>query len=228
MKNKDNDIKQPIMDTKGNKNERMIYKATIEKEIEGKRIISEKHTIARKIKEDPWVKLYMRHITAVTSASSGAQTVLLSILQRMDPENIIRITGYDKQLIADKYGVTIKHIERLLRELCDRCILKALARSVYFANPNIVGYGDWLTILEKRDHFRLTIDYDRTNQTYSLEGKVVETDGKKYKTTRKSLVKIDDKGMEGLALELPFDSDLEFREPDKPLKLTEQHKGGKK
>lgn len=207
------------------KNERIIYKATREVETDGKKIIEEKITVSRKIKEDPFVKLYMRHIQLLTAASTGAQTVMLNILGRMDPENIIRITGYDKQQIANMHDVTIRHVERLLRELIERNVLKPLARSVYYVNADIFAYGEWQKVLEKRDKYALLVTYDRENQTYSLKGQVIETDGKKYKTTRKSLTT----NSQQLSLELPFDTGLEFKHPDVPLKpLPEPTKGGKK
>jgi len=132
--------------------------------------------------EDDFIKLYIKHISAITEMPGSYPPILLELLKYMSySENGQRITidPIMKKEICEKVGISLDRLNHSINEFSKKEILIRLCRGVYQVNPHIFGKGTWNNIKK----LRLTIDYNP--DFISLKTTITKDKPKKKTISRK-------------------------------------------
>lgn len=115
--------------------------------------------------EPSFVKLYFEDIQRLNDLPKSTSAVMYELLQLMNYENIITLSPYVRQSIANKLNTTTTYINKSICKFIDSGLFHRLGTNTYFVNPNIFGKGKWADIKS----MRLTITYDE-------KGRIVKCD----------------------------------------------------
>lgn len=143
--------------------------------------------------EEPYVKLYLYHLASFLGLPDGAMRTLLGLCANTTLADSVwagrkrdssgRVVGDKnakkkaaklylnselKRDVAESLGVSIPSIDRHLRELCNKGVLRHVGRSTYQINPYYLARGNWAEVLE----LRATFDY--VNGTVTTEMKCAD------------------------------------------------------
>jgi hypothetical protein len=83
--------------------------------------------------------------------------IMYLLLKKMNYDNEITIVYAHKEEISERLSCSIINIDKTLRILCDKGILRRKHRGVYEANPYLFGKGRW----EDIEALRLQIEYKK-------------------------------------------------------------------
>ena len=147
--------------------------------------------------EEPYLKLYLYHLAAFLGLPEGAMKTLLGFCSHTDlVDNLwagnkrgktgklinntkepprkraakLYLNSELKKDVAEYLGISMPSIDRHLRELCNKGVLKHTGRSTYQVNPYYIARGNWAEITE----LRATFDY--VNGTVTTEMKCLDGD----------------------------------------------------
>lgn len=126
--------------------------------------------------EPDYVKLYLDCMAVFKGLKTGVSPFLLELLNYMTYAKIedktggqlITITKWHRKQIAEKLKISDSLITKNLTQLVKANILKRLDRSVYQANPQVFGRGDW------RDIQCLRATFDFVTKEIQLEKQTAE------------------------------------------------------
>ena len=140
-----------------------------------------------KVSEEPYLKLYMKHVGRFFSLPESAMNVLLALCSHANVTDSLwagrrrdsrgRVINPDeepksakmylnstlKSEVCEVLGISMPTFNRRLKELCDKDILRRTGRGTYQLNPYIIARGNWADILELR------ATYDYVNGTVETE-----------------------------------------------------------
>ena len=117
-------------------------------------------------REEDYVKVYLRHISAIHNLPKHTHPVIYELLKYVDYENQIILNSSVKQIIAEKMGVKKKTIDDYIQKFVREKILLRrkrngkIMRGIYVLNPAFFGKGNWKNILELRKKLGITITYE--------------------------------------------------------------------
>lgn len=103
-----------------------------------------------------YVKIYFDTVFAFKGIkTAGLSPILLACLKRMTYANdenpmIITIISYTKKQIAEETGKSVQTVDRALKQFVEHKLFFKVARSVYQANAQIFGKGDWKDVKKLR------------------------------------------------------------------------------
>jgi len=163
-------------------------------------VLDERHEKSRGISktdpstEEPYIKLYLSHVGAFFHLPESATDVLLGLCshanlmdsiwagRRRDARGRIidrneepkaakmYLNGELKKDVCESLGISMPTLNRRLKNLCDKEILRRVGTGTYQLNPYILARGNWAEITE----LRTTFDY--VNGTVTTEMKCIDSD----------------------------------------------------
>ena len=137
--------------------------------------------------EEPYIKVYLRHVGRFFNLPESAMNVLLALCshasliddiwagRRRDSRGRIidkneapkaakmYLNSALKKDVCSALGISIPTLDRRLKNLCDKQIIKRVDRGTYQLNPYVLARGNWAEILELRT------TYDYVNGTMETE-----------------------------------------------------------
>jgi len=116
-------------------------------------------------KEEPYIKLYIRHINYLNNLPKGMDNIVYEVIKRTNYENEIVINSEIKRRIAKKLNKTFNTINQYITKLVQHDILIRTGTSVYTLNPLFYGKGKWKDILELREKLEINIVYEEGKYT---------------------------------------------------------------
>ena len=116
-------------------------------------------------KEEPYIKLYIRHINYLNNLPKGMDNITYEVIKRTNYENEIIINSEIKRRIAKKLGKTFNTINQYITKLVQHDILIRTGKGVYILNPLFYGKGKWKDILELREKLEISITYEEEKYT---------------------------------------------------------------
>ncbi len=129
-------------------------------------VIIERHSKTSFVPKEPdFVKLYLSHISYLHGVPAGVKDIFYILLLKMNYDNEIHVYKEFKERIANELNISIGYIEKTLKSLLEKDILKKKARSLYLVNPNIIARGSWNNI----EKLRLTVEYSKKGVEYTNE-----------------------------------------------------------
>ena len=113
--------------------------------------------------EPDYVKQYLDHTAPFHLLASYVHNVLLEMLKELDYEQRISLTSMRKKEIAKKLGFELVNtVDQAILRLTKAQVLFRVGRSVFEANPYLLGRGKWPQIKKYRKHFY----YDEKKRQY--------------------------------------------------------------
>ncbi len=129
--------------------------------------------------EEPYIKLYLDHVGAFFNLPESAIDVLLGlcshanlrdsiwagrrrdtkgrVVDKNEPIKAAKmyLNGELKREVCESVGISMPTLNRRLKNLCDKNILRRVATGTYQLNPYILARGNWGEITD----LRATFDY---------------------------------------------------------------------
>lgn len=114
-------------------------------------------------KEPPYIKLYIEDLSRLLGLANSE--ILLYIAASIGYDGIASLSTTRRARIALTCGVTEKTVRNAITEYLRAGVLRRVGRAEYELDPHIFGRGDWADIRERRDRFRLEVDYSEQGRT---------------------------------------------------------------
>jgi hypothetical protein len=143
-------------------------------------LLKESTTTSKSVETEPdFVKLYLDDVLRLSNLPTVSNTILNQMLRYMNYENVITVTKFQKENIAQRLGVKVNTIEHAIGKFVKEGILTKVASGNYVANPYLFGKGKWANLRK----LRLVVDYDAEGRSFHLlrnPEDVVEVDLEKF------------------------------------------------
>lgn len=121
-------------------------------------MLAEERIEKRRVSREPdFIKLYLDDIMLLSDIPKQKSDIMYLLLKKMNYDNEITIVHAHKAEISEKLNCSLINIDKTLKILCDKGILRRKYRGVYEANPYLFGKGRW----EDIEALRLQIDYQK-------------------------------------------------------------------
>jgi len=137
-------------------------------------------TSYRYSEEEPFVKMYLKHILIYNDLPPKHAELLIALSEYMtyangNPPQTVHLTHGLKEIIADKCGITIGSLDNALSKLVkDGMLFRVVSpksgktmKGSYQLNPFIIGKGDWKDITK----LRMTIEFNADGRKLLVEEK---------------------------------------------------------
>ena len=152
-------------------------------------------------KEPAFVKMYLDDLGMLHGLSRSNISVLHSLLKHMNfadddiPQAVLINSFLKKQILMENPNLNhTQTVTNSISELKKAGILEELGRGAYRFNPFLFGRGEWKDI-EKLREIKVTLVYDETGKSMSVDSKVKET---KEETTTESVTETEETTEENL------------------------------
>ena len=139
-------------------------------------------------KEPAFVKMYLDDLGMLHGLSRSNISVLHSLLKHMNfadddiPQAVLINSFLKKQILMENPNLNhTQTVTNSISELKKAGILEELGRGAYRFNPFLFGRGEWKDI-EKLREIKVTLVYDETGKSMSVDSKV-ETESESNETT---------------------------------------------
>lgn len=113
-------------------------------------------------KEPPYIKLYIEDLARLMGLANSE--ILLYIAASIGYDGIVSLSTTRRARIALTCGVTEKTVRNAITHYLQAGVLRRVGRAEYELDPNIFGKGEWADIRERRERFRVELDYDPTGR----------------------------------------------------------------
>jgi hypothetical protein len=108
-------------------------------------------------REPDFVKLYTDDILRLKDIPKGMNSVLISLLKRMNYQNEVYVISHVKKEMEIELTLSEVSIRKSLELFVEKGVLIRKHRGVYIFDPLLVGRGSWEDIRK----LRLTITYEK-------------------------------------------------------------------
>jgi len=116
------------------------------------------------------MKTYSKHVVALSDLPKACQRVLGYILDKMNGDNEIGLSGGSRTLAMRELKIKPSTFGNALQMMVDKDILAMPEKSFYVANPYIfTKKKKWGDVLNQRKKFRAIIDYD-IDERFTIRG----------------------------------------------------------
>ena len=104
--------------------------------------------------------LYNQHVAKLSSMPQSAQRVLGYMVDGMNDDNEINLSGYGRKIILDSVGMSPNMLSKSLSGLVKNRILSSPAKGYYIVNPSIYTYkARWGDNLNQQKKFYSSVGY---------------------------------------------------------------------
>ena len=115
-------------------------------------------------KEPDFVKLYKEDFCRLFNLSTRERAVYDWIIQNMDYNNMIPMTQYYKQAVAEATNSTEGSVNVIISTLKKLGLIIAKGRGAYLVNPNYAAKGEWKDIKA----IRVQLDYNNQGRQIKI------------------------------------------------------------
>ncbi|MDE1943597.1 MAG: replication/maintenance protein RepL [Betaproteobacteria bacterium] len=118
----------------------------------------------RKMPQEPnYVKVYIDDLGRLLNVQESHRSILLYIAASINYDGFLTLVKARKERIAATVGVSVKTVSNAVSELVKIGILRRAGRSEYELDPHLFGKGDWASIRERRQAFKVELSYSPTS-----------------------------------------------------------------
>jgi hypothetical protein len=111
-------------------------------------------------KEEDYIKVYIKHINYLNNLPTGTDTIIYSLIKRVNYDNEIYINNHLKKKISEETGLKLNTVNMYISKLVEKDVLIRIDRGVYILNPIFYGKGKWKDILNLREKLEIQVIYE--------------------------------------------------------------------
>ena len=117
-----------------------------------------------------YVMMFLEDISYLHHLPKNAMQVFGELLVMIDYKSShIRVTAYDKKIIAKRCGLTTNTVNAAISRLTKSNMLIRLGGGSYMANPKYFGIGNMQKVLRQQSEIRLTFIYTPKGRKTKVE-----------------------------------------------------------
>lgn len=137
---------------------------TISQDQEGNVSKSSTAKATSKLKEPPFIKLYLHDIILLKDLPSSCSSILYELMKLTTWENKIVLNSSIKKDIMAKLEIKTSTLNNTLSQFVKKKILYRLDVGVYMPNPYLFARGEYVDIHQ----LRLVVDYSVSNESKNI------------------------------------------------------------
>lgn len=128
----------------------------------GETVRKEEQTVYGINREPGYIKLYLDNLLYLKDLPAGLNTILLSLLKRMNYQNEVILNAGIKRIMSEEIKLSLSSINNAISKFVTAGILIRIEKGVYLLNPHLFGKGEWANISK----IRLEVVFDPKGRTF--------------------------------------------------------------
>lgn len=126
----------------------------------GEVLSTEQTNVIRLPQEPPYVKMYLDDLSNLIGLKASLKDTLYLMLRRLDWHGVIVLSGNFRQQCCAELNIKESTLRNRIALLCRYKLLERRATNEYSVNPHYFARGDWKKITQRRESFKVVIEYN--------------------------------------------------------------------